>query len=286
MTVTADERITELEAYYREKGNSNVPSRYPPNQPLSNWVRNIRSNYQIQQATNGGKTSLNQRQVKRVEEINFNFRVHNNKRPKIVQFETLAKLICAYVKDYPLLVSRVDFNSRTVDLPEKYRDLPELCARIQTAQLSKAHTKALENLGVKFLPSALRTANVGTTGNQIVIFADPPLEATQTTNLAADSTNGNLPSPVSNTDNITHSSRNPHDLKYVLPPESEPFIELADTFGTVLVDVTNRTTIIEESSPPEEWSVRESSKKKSPPAPKRATRVSSRICKARKQIDL
>ena len=293
-----DQRIAELDTYFQEYGHSDVPNNYPPNQSLANWVRNVRSNYAIQKATNGKMKVLNKNQVKKMVEVNFSFRVHNFKRAKFEKFETLSKLICAYEGEYPFPTSRVDFNSRTADLPEKYSRLPELCADIQTADLSKVCTKVLKKMGVKFSSSTLRPAsNVGTTGNQFVIFEDPPAER-RTTNLAADSTNGNPPSPLFNPHEITHSSCNlsdppaerrttnlaaedstngnppsplfnPHDITHsscnlsdlstVSPPENENIIELVEKIGTVVLDdITNK---VKESSPPEELSVRRDNSK-------------------------
>ncbi len=183
--------------------------------------------------------------------------MHNVRRPNVEKFEALGKLASAYLKDTPLFESRVDFNSRNAILPEKYRSLPELCAQIQTVKLSKAHTKALKILGVKFLPPESRTANVVTKGRHpFVIFEDLPAEATTTTNFTVDSASGNQSSPDKNTVDITDSSCN-SDITNVPPrpeseSESEPIDELVDTFGTVLVDVTNRSVSDEGSSEPEE----------------------------------
>ena len=154
-----DQRIAELDTYFQEYGHSDVPNTYPPNQSLANWVRNVRSNYAIQKATNGKMKVLNKNQVKKMVEVNFSFRVHNFKRAKFEKFETLSRLICAYEGEYPFPTSRVDFNSRTADLPEKYSRLPELCADIQTADLSKVCTKVLKKMGVKFSSSTLRPAS-------------------------------------------------------------------------------------------------------------------------------
>ena len=287
-----DQRIAELDTYFQENGHSDVPNTYPPNQSLANWVRNIRSNYAIQRATNGKMKVLNKNQVKKMIEIKFNFRVHNFKRAKFEKFETLARLISAYEGEYPLATSRVDFNSRTADLPVKYSRLPELCANIQMVELSKVHTKVLKKMGVKFLSStaALRPAsNVGMTENQFVIFEDPPAER-RTTNLAADSTNRNPPSPLfNNPHNITHSSCNLSDQSTVSPPENENIIELVEKIGTVVLDdVTNK---VKESSAPEELSVKSQkskTKKKAAglSAPKAPTRASIRVRKPRKQTDL
>ena len=284
-----DQRIAELDTYFQEYGHSDVPNTYPPNQSLANWVRNVRSNYAIQKATNGKMKVLNKNQVKKMVEVNFSFRVHNFKRAKFEKFETLSRLICAYEGEYPFPTSRVDFNSRTADLPEKYSRLPELCADIQTADLSKVCTKVLKKMGVKFSSSTLRPAsNVGTTGNQFVIFEDPPAER-RTTNLAADSTNGNPPSPLFNPHDITHSSCNLSDLSTVSPPENENIIELVEKIGTmVLDDITNK---VKESSPPEELSVRRDNSKTGKKAaalsaPKVPTRASTRPRKPRTQTNL
>ena len=284
-----DQRIAELDTYFQEYGHSDVPNTYPPNQSLANWVRNVRSNYAIQKATNGKMKVLNKNQVKKMVEVNFSFRVHNFKRAKFEKFETLSRLICAYEGEYPFPTSRVDFNSRTADLPEKYSRLPELCADIQTADLSKVCTKVLKKMGVKFSSSTLRPAsNVGTTGNQFVIFEDPPAER-RTTNLAADSTNGNPPSPLFNPHDITHSSCNLSDLSTVSPPENENIIELVEKIGTmVLDDITNK---VKESSPPEELPVRRDNSKTGKKAaalsaPKVPTRASTRPRKPRTQTNL
>ena len=284
-----DQRIAELDTYFQEYGHSDVPNTYPPNQSLANWVRNVRSNYAIQKATNGKMKVLNKNQVKKMVEVNFSFRVHNFKRAKFEKFETLSRLICAYEGEYPFPTSRVDFNSRTADLPEKYSRLPELCADIQTADLSKVCTKVLKKMGVKFSSSTLRPAsNVGTTGNQFVIFEDPPAER-RTTNLAADSTNGNPPSPLFNPHDITHSSCNLSDLSTVSPPENENIIELVEKIGTmVLDDITNK---VKESSPPEELSVRRDNSKTGKKAaalsaPKVPTRASTRPRRPRTQTNL
>ena len=286
-----DQRIAELDTYFQEYGHSDVPNTYPPNQSLANWVRNVRSNYAIQKATNGKMKVLNKNQVKKMVEVNFSFRVHNFKRAKFEKFETLSRLICAYEGEYPFPTSRVDFNSRTADLPEKYSRLPELCADIQTADLSKVCTKVLKKMGVKFSSSTLRPAsNVGTTtGNQFVIFEDPPAER-RTTNLAADSTNGNSPSPLFNPHDITHSSCNLSDLSTVSPPENENIIELVEKIGTMVVldDITNK---VKESSPPEELSVRRDNSKTGKKAaalsaPKVPTRASTRPRRPRTQTNL
>ncbi len=283
-----DQRIAELDTFFQENGHSNVPNKYPPNQSLANWVRNIRSNYAIQKATNGKMRVLNKIQVKKLVEMNFSFRVHNFKRAKFEKFETLSKLICAYEIEYPLATSRVDFNSRTADLPEKYSRLPELCADIQTADLSKVYTKVLKKMGVRFLSSTLRPAsNVETTGNQFVIFEDPPAAERRT----ADSTNGNPPpSPLLNPHNhITHSSCNLSGLSPGSPPEDENIIKLVEKIGTVVLDdITNK---VEESSGPEELSVKsknsETGKKVArSSAPKAPTRTSARARKPRKQTNV
>lgn len=287
-----DQRIAELDTFFQENGHSNVPNKYPPNQSLANWVRNIRSNYAIQKATNGKVKVLNKIQQKRMKEMNFSFRVHNFKRAKFEKFETLSKLICAYEMEYPLATSRVDFNSRTADLPEKYSRLPELCADIQTADLSKVYTKVLKKMGVRFLSSTPRPAsNVETTGNQFVIFEDPPAAERRTANRTADSTNGNPPpSPLLNPHNhITHSSCNLSGFSTGSPPEDENIIELVEKIGTVVLDdITNK---VEESSPPEELSVKsknyETRKKAArSSAPKAPTRTSARARKPRKQTNL
>ena len=287
-----DQRIAELDTFFQENGHSNVPDKYPPNQKLANWVRNIRSSYAIQKATNGKKRALNKIQQKKMKELNFCFRVHNFKRPKFEKFETLSRLICAYEIDYPLATSRVDFNSRTADLPEKYSRLPELCADIQTAGLSKEYTKLLTKMGVRFLSSASSPAtNVATRGNQFVIFEDPPAAERRTANLTADSTNGNPPpSPLLDPHNhITHSSCNVSGLATGSPPEDENIIELVEKIGTVVLDdITNK---VEESSPPEKLSVKsknsETRKKAARSStPKAPTRTSARARKPRKQTNL
>ncbi len=225
-------------------------------------------------------------------EMNFNFRVHNFKRPKFEKFETLSRLICAYESEYPLATSRVDFNSRTADLPEKYSRLPELCADIQTADLSKVHTKVLKKMGVRFLSSTLRPAsNVETIGNQFVIFEDPPAAEKRTANPAADSTNGNPPTlTLLNPHNhITHSSRNLSGLSTPPPAENGNIIELVEKIGTVVLDdITNK---VEEPSSSEELSMKSKNsenKKKAArsSAPKAPTRASTRARKPRKQTDL
>ena len=58
-------------------GNCSIPSKYPPNQPLSNWVNTQRMN---KKNKDGGKGNMTDEQVQKLENIGFKWNVYSPKK--------------------------------------------------------------------------------------------------------------------------------------------------------------------------------------------------------------
>ena len=65
------ERLTELRDYCRVNGHCNVPSRYPPNAPLSTWVKCQRRQYKL--FKEGKSSNITQDRIEKLKEIGFVF---------------------------------------------------------------------------------------------------------------------------------------------------------------------------------------------------------------------
>lgn len=64
-----DDRLAELVAYKRERGNTLVPKKYPANPPLGYWVNEQR--FQYQRHINGKSSTMNKKRQESLNRINF-----------------------------------------------------------------------------------------------------------------------------------------------------------------------------------------------------------------------
>ena len=65
------QRLDELYKYKEDHGDCLVPSKYPDNPSLSNWVQSQRANYKLYKK--GGKTNLTERRLKILMDAGFSF---------------------------------------------------------------------------------------------------------------------------------------------------------------------------------------------------------------------
>jgi len=74
------QRLDELYKYKEEHGDALVPSKYPDNPTLSNWVASQRAQYKLYKK--GGKTNLTERRLTLLMEAGFSFSGVNDTRQK------------------------------------------------------------------------------------------------------------------------------------------------------------------------------------------------------------
>ena len=74
------QRLDELYKYKEDHGDCLVPSKYPDNPSLSNWVQSQRANYKLYKK--GGKTNLTERRLKILMDAGFSFSGVNETRQK------------------------------------------------------------------------------------------------------------------------------------------------------------------------------------------------------------
>ena len=66
----SDERMAELREFHAQHGHANVPTKYPPNQLLGNWVSNTRIGYK--------KGQLSAKRIQELEELGFRWQGDRN----------------------------------------------------------------------------------------------------------------------------------------------------------------------------------------------------------------
>lgn len=84
---TSDQRMAELREFHAKHGHANVPTKYPPNPLLGNWVSNTRISYKKGQLSSG--------RIHELEELGFRWRGERNNAPilTITWEENFAKLL-------------------------------------------------------------------------------------------------------------------------------------------------------------------------------------------------
>jgi len=70
---TSDQRMAELREFHARHGHANVPTKYPPNPLLGNWVSNTRISYR--------KGQLSSNRIQELEELGFRWRGERNNAP-------------------------------------------------------------------------------------------------------------------------------------------------------------------------------------------------------------
>lgn len=101
-----DQRMAELREFHAQHGHSNVPTKYPPNRQLGNWVSNTRILFK--------KGQLSARRTQELEELGFRWQGERNSSIGIAATweESFAKLI-AFQKQH----GHVNVRSRHPDYP-------------------------------------------------------------------------------------------------------------------------------------------------------------------------
>lgn len=77
---TWSERLMELTDYLRKNGNCNVPATYPPNAPLSTWVKCQRRQYKL--FMKGQQSNMTLERIKALNDLGFVWDRSNGKRNK------------------------------------------------------------------------------------------------------------------------------------------------------------------------------------------------------------
>gem|GEM_PF-609834 len=70
---SSDQRMAELREFHARHGHANVPTKYPPNPLLGNWVSNTRISYR--------KGQLSSNRIQELEELGFRWRGERNNAP-------------------------------------------------------------------------------------------------------------------------------------------------------------------------------------------------------------
>jgi hypothetical protein len=73
-TKSFDQRLEDLKVFTQEFGHSEVPYTYEPNQPLSNWVSNVRYSYGLVQKGLTPTIKMTKERIASLREIGFDFK--------------------------------------------------------------------------------------------------------------------------------------------------------------------------------------------------------------------
>ena len=75
-----DQRLEDLKVFTKEFGHSEVPYTYEPNQPLSNWVSNVRYSYGLVQKGLTPTIKMTKERIASLREIGFDFKFGGGKK--------------------------------------------------------------------------------------------------------------------------------------------------------------------------------------------------------------
>jgi len=126
------QRLDELHKYKEEHGDFLVPSNYPDNPTLSNWVQSQRAQYKLYKK--GGKTNLTERRLKILMDAGFSFSGVNDVRQKEKKEEASQQ-------------DRVVFDAKP--WLEKYKDLLFFIANNDGIELLKHNDPCLAEWNAK-----------------------------------------------------------------------------------------------------------------------------------------
>ena len=145
--------MKELEDYKGQHGNCNVPSIFPPNQALANWVRNQRSKFNSIGSNGRKSTSIEREEFNELKKIGFTWSV-SSRAEKTLMYELTVDRVQAFKNKHHALWRTGDFNHDCSNLPSDFEDLTTLCEEIQDLKISKGRKKVLKRLRV-LLPGSI-----------------------------------------------------------------------------------------------------------------------------------
>jgi hypothetical protein len=134
-----EQRLKELEAFKKEHGHCNVPSRYSPNQPLATWVANVRHRKK------SGKHALEL--IRRLDGLGFIWRL---RRRAVFRWDwdAMVAALAAFKKEHG--------HCRVPSQLAKYRALgmwlTEVRRRKRKGRLDRGRIRELDRLGVVWEP--------------------------------------------------------------------------------------------------------------------------------------
>ena len=129
-----------------------MPSFFPENQGLANFVRNQR--YKFKNLFSGGKktSSIQRDEFKMLQDLGLSFSIRS-KTEKSQMFDLIVDRVGTFKEKHEALWRTGDFNNDSSNLPSDFQDLQTLCEDIKDLKLSKARKKVLKRLRVSLTES-------------------------------------------------------------------------------------------------------------------------------------
>ena len=150
MKVQFLQRLKELEDYKKQKGDCNIPNKFPQNQGLSNWARNQRHKFNSINGIGLKPTPQQFAEFNKLRELGFAWTL-NTKAEKTQIYEETVDRVRDFKTEHPELWTTGTFNYDPSNLPEKFKDLTALCQDVQALRISKERKHVLKRLRVKLL---------------------------------------------------------------------------------------------------------------------------------------